>query len=69
MLRWSRLGKNARIARSQRSQSLPGQVNVDPANVAMVAPKNKKPPMAVIPRGIARRTILEVPELGQSRIC
>lgn len=66
---WVKARENARTARSQRSQSLPGQVNVDPARDAMVAPKNKKPPMAVIPRGPSRRTTLEMPELGQSRIC
>jgi hypothetical protein len=34
-----------------RSKDVPGQVNVVPAKDAMTAPKNKKAPTAVVPRG------------------
>jgi len=51
------------------SKDVPGQVNVALARDAMMAPKNKKAPTAVIPRGTSCRTTLSVPELRQSRIC
>jgi hypothetical protein len=35
------------------SNDVPGQVNVAPARDAMMAPKNKKAPTAVVPRGIS----------------
>src|SRR5208282_1445172 len=46
------------------SRDEPGQLNVAPARDAIVAPKNKKTPTAVSPRGISCRTYPSMPDLG-----